>query len=92
MQLNIPPYEIEKLTQHANAAGFGSVETYVTQFVLALAERPSVEESFAPLTDAELTASLAMIDQGRSEIEAGKGLSVEEARRRSREDIGAGNA
>lgn len=92
MQLNIPPHEIEKLTQHATAAGFGNVESYVTQFVLALAERPSVEEAFSPLTDAELAASLAMIDQGLAEIKAGKGLSVEEARRLSHEDIGADNA
>ena len=91
MQLKIPSHEIEKLTQHATAAGFGSVESYVTQFVLALAERPNTKEVFAPLKDDELAASLAMIDRGIAEIGAGQGMSLDEARRRTRENIGAGN-
>lgn len=91
MQLNIPPHEAEKLAQHATAAGFASVEKYVTQFVLALAERPREDELFPPLTDDELAASLAMIDRGTAEIDAGKGLGIEEARRRTRENVVAGN-
>ena len=91
MQLNIPPHETEKLTQHATAAGFASVETYVTQFVLTLAEHPDVNDVFAPLSGDELAASLAMIDRGMGEIDAGKALSIEEARRRTHENVGAGN-
>ncbi len=89
MQLNIPPHETEKLAQHATAAGFGSVEKYVTQFVLTLAERPRADEVFAPLTDDELAVSLAMIDRGTAEIDAGKGMNIDEARRRTRENISA---
>ena len=91
MQLNIPSHETEKLAQHAAAAGFGSVEKYVTQFVLTLAERPRAGEVFAPLTDDELAESLAMIDRGTAEIDAGKGMNVDEARRHSRQNLGAGN-
>lgn len=91
MQLNIPPHQTEKLTQHAAAAGFASVEKYVTQFVLTLAERPRVGEVFAPLSDDAMAASLALIDRGMTEIDADKGMSIEEARRRTRANIGAGN-
>ena len=41
MQLNIPPHETEKLAQHATAAGFASVEKYVTQFVSAGFNEPT---------------------------------------------------
>ena len=91
MHLNIPHHEAEKLARHATAAGFASVENYVTEFVLTLAERPRVDEIFAPLTDDELAGSLAMIDRGMAEIDGGKGLSVEEARRRTRGHVGAAN-
>jgi len=91
MHLNIPPHKTEELTRHATAAGFASVEKYVTQFVLTLAERPCEDKVFAPLADDEMTVSLAMIDRGMAEIDAGNGMSLEEARRRTRADIGAGN-
>ena len=92
MQLNIPPHEVEKLTQHATAADFSSVETYVTQFVLTLADRQRGDEVFLPLTDEELAASLAMIDRGVAEVEAGHGMSIEEAHRRTIKNLGAGGA
>lgn len=37
------------------------------------------------LSEDELAASLAMIDRSMAQFEAGEGMSVEEARRRSRE-------
>lgn len=83
MQIDIPPDEAEKLARYAMAAGFDSVERYVTEFVLTLAESSSVEELFPTLTDDEMAASLAMVDLGREQINRGEGISVDEARQRS---------
>lgn len=91
MQLNIPPHEFEQLARHAAAAGFASVETYVTQFVIQLAQRPEADKLLAPLTDAELAASLATIDRSMAEIDAGQGLALHEARRQSLEKLGFAN-
>lgn len=92
MQIDIPTTEAKKLERHAAAAGFDSVEKYVTEFVMTLADRPEAGELFAPVTDDELAASLAMIDRGMEQIRAGEGLSVEAARFRTLEQIGRGNA
>ena len=83
MQIDLSSFTTEKLAGHAAAAGFASVEQYVTQFVHTLAERPQIDDVFAPLSETELQASLAMIDQGMEQIRAGVGLSVEEARRQT---------
>ena len=91
MQINIPSSEAEKLTRHATAAGFDNVEMYVTEFVRTLAERPAANDLFAPLTDDELAVSLAMIDRGMSEIDAGQGMSVDEARLKTLEQFRADN-
>ena len=88
MQIDIPSDDIKKLEQHAAAAGFGHVEQYVSQFVLALAEHPSADELFAPLTETELAESLAMIDRSMEQIEAGEGLTVDEARSRAVDELG----
>lgn len=90
MQIDIPIAEAKKLELHAAAAGFDSVEKYVTEFVLTLAEQPNAAEHFAPLADDELGASLAMIDRGMAQIHSGQGLSVAEARRRTLEQLGRG--
>jgi hypothetical protein len=92
MQIDISSHETEKLSRHASAAGFADVVEYVTQFVHTLAERPAVDDLFAPLRDDELAASLAMIDRGMVQIQAGEGLSVDEARRRALSTLGLGNA
>jgi hypothetical protein len=72
MQIDIPPAEAEKLERRAAAAGFDSAEKYVTEFVLTLAERPDALELFAPMTDDELAASLALIDRGMEDVKAGR--------------------
>jgi hypothetical protein len=90
MQIDIPVSEAQKLARHAAAAGYESVEKYVTDFVLTLAERPNETELFAPMTDEEMAASLAMIDRGMEQIRAEEGLSVEAARRHSLEQLGRG--
>ena len=82
MQINIPSGDHERLTQLALAAGYQDVEGYVTEHVLAIARQPAAEE-FAPLSPADLAASLAMCDQGMAEMEAGASLSLEEARGRT---------
>ena len=87
MQLDIPPSESAKLACQASAAGFPNVEQYVTQFVLTLADRSDQDQVLPPLADDELAASLAMVDQGLAEIDAGKGLSVDEARRRAHDNL-----
>ena len=72
MQIDIPPAATIKLERHAAAAGFESAEKYVTEFVLTLAERTDALELFAPMTDDELSASLAMIDRGMEDARAGR--------------------
>jgi hypothetical protein len=79
MHIDIPITEAKKLERHATAAGFDSVEKYVTEFVLTLAERPDALELFAPMIDDELAASLAMIDRGMEEIKAGRTTTAKEA-------------
>jgi len=88
MQIDIPSQEAKQLAQQATAAGFPSVEKYVTELLLTLAERPHIEQLFPPLSPDDLEASLSMIDLGRKQIAAGEGMSVEEARRRSLELLG----
>ena len=90
MHIQIPQDEADKLARHAAAAGFDSVEKYVADFVLNLANHPTADELFGPLSDNELAASLAMIDQGMQQINDGEGLTVDEARRRTLENIGNG--
>jgi len=43
---------------------------------------------FAPLTETELAESLAMIDRSMEQIEAGEGLTVDEARSRTVDELG----
>jgi len=88
MQIDIPTTEAKKLESHAAAAGYDNVEKYVTEFVLALAGQPNAAEHFALLTDDELSASLAMLDRGMEQIRSGQGLSVEDARRHSLQQLG----
>jgi len=84
MQIDIPQSEQQRLVLHPAEAGYSDVQLYVTEHVLALAKQPSAAESpdFSPN---ELATSLAMIDRSMAEFETGGGLSIEEARQRSRE-------
>jgi hypothetical protein len=87
MQIDLTGHEAELLGNQAAAAGFASADEYVAQFVHTLAQRP--EHRVALLDDAELVASLNIIDQGMAEIRAGQGLTVEEGRRQSLAHLGA---
>jgi hypothetical protein len=79
MQINIPPSEQDRLSQQAVAAGFSDVESYAAVHLLALAQEPTPEE-MASLSEEEMQASLTMCDTSMAELEAGKGLSIGEAR------------
>jgi len=85
MQIDIPPAEQQKLAAKAIAAGFDDVEAYVAEHVLALAHYGP--EVLAPMTDAELQASLAMCDESMAQIDRGEGISVEESRRKTFEAL-----
>jgi len=53
-----------------------------------------LEEKFPalpPMSEEELQASLAMCDRGMAEIEAGQGMGIEEAERRTLERLRNGN-
>jgi hypothetical protein len=88
MQIDLSNATTEKLAGQATAAGFSSVEQYVTEFVHILAERANVDEVFVPLIDKELAESLAMIDRGMEQIQSVFGLTVDEARCRSLASLG----
>ncbi len=82
MEIDIPQAEQQKLNLLAQAAGFDNVERYVTEHVLALV-RHSSDEELELLSPDDLKASLAVCDQSMTELEAGKGLSLEEARKQT---------
>jgi len=80
VQINLPnDFEVLVLKKSA-AAGFGeNVAAYVAHLIAA--------DEFAPLADEELQASLAMIDAGMEEIASGGGLTVDQARQHSLEQL-----
>jgi hypothetical protein len=86
MQIDLPQDEQKKLGVLAAEAGFDSVEHYVTEHLRTLAQHPSTTQ-FAPLTQEELQESLAMCDRGMEEAAAGKGMSVDDARRHTLERL-----
>ncbi len=84
MHIDLPQTEQEKLTQQAMAAGFDDVKLFIAEHLVALAHQPA-REDFAPLSDEELEASLAMIDRSMEEFSAGGGLTLDQAREKSLE-------
>jgi len=78
MQIEIPQSERKRLAQHAAAAGYGDVERYAAEHLLALAQEPTPDE-LPPLDEEELQASLTMCDASMAELEGGGGLSISEA-------------
>lgn len=86
MNLSIPADAVARLRTHAAAAGYADVERCVTDHVIHLASQPSNDE-LPPMSESELQASLAMIDRSMAEFEAGKGMSLDEARRASLERL-----
>ena len=89
MTINISADEFGSLSAHAAAAGYSDVETYVSDFVRALASNPTAG-SLLPLSQAELDESLANCDLGMEQIKSGKGLSIDQALERSANQLGDG--
>lgn len=83
MNIELPTRHVEQLNKQAVAAGYENVEAYVAYLLAGLAEHPTAADIFAPLSEDELAASLATIDESRRQFEAGEGLSLEEAERRT---------
>ena len=86
MQIDIPLTEQQRLAVHAAEAGYDDVELFVTEHIRALAQQPSIAAG-PRLSPQQLEASLAVIDKSMAELEAGGGLSLEEARRRTLERL-----
>lgn len=82
MTIDLPDAEWDRLAEHAKNAGYADLERFVADHLIAIASRPTADEAPA-MTDAELHASLAQIDRGWSDIEAGRCTSADEARRRA---------
>jgi hypothetical protein len=78
MQINLPPQQIQQLTQQATVAGYDSLETYVSDVLLRLAGGSHLAEPSTP-TEQELAASLEMCDRGMNEINSGGGIDAREA-------------
>ncbi|MCC7474673.1 MAG: hypothetical protein IT425_04715 [Pirellulales bacterium] len=84
MRIEIPQSEQQRLAMHAAEAGFDNVEQFVTDHIRSLAQQ-TLGTEHPRLTPGELAASLALVDKSMAEFNAGGGLGLEEARRRTRE-------
>ena len=82
MQIDIPFTEEKRLIEQAAAQGYASVEAYASELLVQVAQS-GARSAFAPLTDEEMEASLAMIERSLAEFEAGKGLTLDQARERT---------
>jgi hypothetical protein len=73
MVIDIPQDAVETLSVRAHRAGFDSVESYVAAHVVEFASNDSCDdEEFARLSESELRASVAMLDQSMADLAAGK--------------------
>ena len=74
MLIEIPQTEQTLLASVAKAAGYESVQQYVTEHVLALAyqETPALSRE-------ELQENLEMCDRSMAQIDAGEGIDAKEA-------------
>jgi hypothetical protein len=74
VQIEIPSEHYERLSRHATAAGFASVES----FIVALADEPTADPR-GVLTEDDLRQSAADCERGIAEIEAGGGQDLSHA-------------
>jgi len=81
--MSIDPTEIRLTPEHQAAIAFHA-EQEGKVWTELIKERFPV---FSELSEEDLQASLAMCDRGMAEIEAGKGMSIEEALRLSLEKL-----
>ncbi|MEM8865319.1 MAG: hypothetical protein AAGF31_07185 [Planctomycetota bacterium] len=72
--LHLSDEQFEKLTAAAKAAGYADVPAFIT----AITEEPSVDPR-GSLSEQERAESVAMIQRGQAEIEAGGGMDAEAA-------------
>lgn len=82
MQIDLSPAEEAEIRRQAAAVGYESPERYLVDLAI------NPETTFRPLSDEELRQSAAMCDRGMEEVRAGKVVSVDEARRLSKESLG----
>jgi hypothetical protein len=77
MEINIPDEKFQKLTERAHAEGYPNAAA----FIESLAEE-SVLDPRRPLSDAQLSESVAQLRAADASIDAGQGLEASEALRR----------
>lgn len=82
MVVNISSEIEQRLRGHAEAAGYEDWEKFVADHLSALASRP-VPSELQPMSDEDLKASVAMIEESMQQIERGEGMTVAEARDRT---------
>lgn len=80
MNVDLPSTTEKRLAQQASDAGYDDVATFVADHLTAIASHPLSDE-FAPLSDAELAASLTVCDESMTQIDRGEGLPVAQAHR-----------
>ena len=79
MNIQLPEAQQRQLDFMAANAGYDSTEGFVQDCLLAMAARTEHHEATA-WTEDELREFAAMCDRGMAQIDAGLGLTVEEAR------------
>lgn len=75
MEINIPPAEQERLTALATLHGFATPEEYASSIVLNAVQL----DAFAELSADELAKSVASIERGLADVEAGRSQPAHEA-------------
>lgn len=77
MQIDIPQDQYDLLTRQAVAAGFPDVPAFIAALAGDFTEDPR-----GPLSEEELSKSVARLKQADASIDAGEGIEAEEAFRR----------
>jgi ribonuclease HII len=79
MVVEIPQDAVKTLSAQAREAGFDSVESYAAAWLVEISSRSDQDElGIEKLSELELQASLAMLDQSMAELAAGEGEDFEQ--------------
>ena len=78
MQVDLSTEVEQRLAQHAKAAGYDDVLRYVAEQLESFAHQPTPDE-LPPLSKEELVKSLALIEEGESDLSAGRKRDMREA-------------
>jgi predicted transcriptional regulator len=81
MQVELSAAQSERLANLAGAAGYSDVAAFAADELAALADGFRAS-ALQPLSAAELDASVATLQRGLTEIEAGNGVDARDALRR----------